>query len=35
MPYKKRDKSVKERIYDALIRLVSSDEEPYDQITIQ
>ena len=35
MPYKKRDKSVKERIYDALIRLVSSDGKPYDQITIQ
>ena len=35
MPYKKREISVKERICQALIRLVSSDAKPYDQITIQ
>ena len=35
MPYKKRDKTVKERIYLALIRLISSDRKPYDQLTIQ
>ena len=35
MPYKKRDKTVKERIYLALIRLISSDRKPSDQLTIQ
>lgn len=35
MPYKKREMSVKERIYEALIRLISKGKKPYDQLTIQ
>ena len=35
MPYRKRETSAKERICEALIRLVAKDQKPYDEITIQ
>lgn len=35
MTYKKREMSAKERIYEAVIRLISEDKKPYDQISVQ
>lgn len=35
MTYGKRGASAKERICDALIKLVNDDQKPYDQLTIQ
>ena len=35
MTYRKREMSVKGRIYEALIRLVSSGDKPYEELTIQ
>ena len=35
MTYRKRDRSVKERICQAMISLVNTSDKPYDEITIQ
>lgn len=35
MTFRKREKRAKDRIYEALIRLISSSDKPYEDLTIQ